>query len=175
MGSLVFAFVSAIAFTIIELFLSPEPILAPYLLRQKIPLLSGASNFLVANCNFAIIYFFPLWFQTVLLTSASTAGESYTLPALNTCIHLFKGAHLLPNSLAMSTGSVFAGWMMHKTGKYKMLNLIFGIFPFIGAIAICLINEKSGFIQSWFSIVSTRIVPIFCILKRDRLDTAWIW
>lgn len=63
------------------------------------------------------------------------------------------GAHLLPNSIAMSTGSVFAGWMMHKTGKYKLLNLIFGFFPFIGATAICLINENSGFIQSWFSIV----------------------
>jgi len=84
MGSLVFAFVSAVAFLIIELFLSPEPILAPYLLRQKIPLLSGASNFLVANCNFAIIYFFPLWFQTVLLTSASTAGESCILSVLDT-------------------------------------------------------------------------------------------
>lgn len=136
LGPLILAFTSAIAFLTVELFISPEPILAPYLLKQKIPLLSGASNFLVANCNFAIMYFFPLWFQTVRLTSASTAG-----------------AHLLPNSLAMSTGSVFAGWMMHKTGRYKTLNMVFGIFPFIGAIAICLINEKSGPIQSWLSII----------------------
>jgi len=91
MGSLVFAFVSAVTFLIIELFLSPEPILAPYLLRQKIPLLSGASNFLVANCNFAIIYFFPLWFQTVLLTSASTAGESCILSAPDTSLILGQG------------------------------------------------------------------------------------
>lgn len=134
--SLALAFASAVMFVFVEIFISVEPILAPYLLKQKIPLLVGASNFLVANCNFSIMYFFPLWFQTVRLTNASTAG-----------------AHLLPNSLAMSTGSVFAGWMMHKTGKYKMLNLIFGIFPFIGATAICLINEDSGFIQSWFSII----------------------
>jgi len=121
---------------VVELFVSVEPILAPFLLKQKIPLLVGASNFLVANCNFAVMYFFPLWFQTVRLTSASIAG-----------------AHLLPNSLAMSTGSVFAGWVMHKTGKYKLLNLIFGFFPFVGATAICLINEESGFIQTWFSII----------------------
>ncbi|KAF9445772.1 MFS general substrate transporter [Macrolepiota fuliginosa MF-IS2] len=136
MGSLVSALVSAIAFVITELYISPEPILAPNMLGQKIPMLSGASNFLVANCNFAIMYFFPLWFQTVRLTNASTAG-----------------AHLLPNSMAMSTGSLFAGYVMHKTGKYKLLNLIFGFFPFIGAVGICLINENSGFIQSWFSII----------------------
>jgi len=55
---------------------------------------------------------------------------------------------------------------MHKTGKYKMLNLIFGIFPFVGATAICLINEKSGFIQSWFSIVSTRIILFVSAFSR---------
>ncbi|KAJ3569641.1 hypothetical protein NP233_g4918 [Leucocoprinus birnbaumii] len=136
MGSLIFAFVSAIAFLVMELYIAPEPILVPYLLKQKIPMLSGASNFLVANCNFAIMYFFPLWFQTVRLETASKAG-----------------AHLLPNSLAMSTGSVFAGWMMHKTGRYKMLNLTFGFFPFLGALAICFLSENSGFIQSWFSVI----------------------
>ncbi|KXN83412.1 Multidrug resistance protein fnx1, partial [Leucoagaricus sp. SymC.cos] len=135
-ASLASALLAAIAFLIMELYISPEPILAPIMLKQKIPRLAGASNFLVANCNFSIMYFFPLWFQTVRLTNASTAG-----------------AHLLPNSLAMSTGSVFAGWMMHKTGKYKLLNLIFGIFPFIGATAICFINKDSGFLQSWFSII----------------------
>ncbi|KAJ3749077.1 hypothetical protein DFH05DRAFT_634793 [Lentinula detonsa] len=34
-----------------ELYISPEPVLAPL------------SNFLVATCNFTITYFFPLWFQ----------------------------------------------------------------------------------------------------------------
>lgn len=64
---------------------------------------------------------------------------------------------MFPNSFAMSTGSLFAGWMMHKTGKYKLLNLIFGAFPFFGVIGICFINEDSGFIQSWFSIVRAHI------------------
>ncbi|XP_006458763.1 hypothetical protein AGABI2DRAFT_115784 [Agaricus bisporus var. bisporus H97] len=135
-GSLVAALISVVAFFVIELHIAPEPIMAPFLLKQRIPLLVSASNFLVANCNFAVMYFFPLWFQTVMLTKASMAG-----------------AHLFPNSFAMSTGSLFAGWMMHKTGKYKLLNLIFGAFPFFGVIGICFINEDSGFIQSWFSIM----------------------
>ena len=53
---------------------SPEPVLAPFLLKQKIPVLVGISNFLVATCNFTVMYNFPTWFQTVMLTSASEAG-----------------------------------------------------------------------------------------------------
>jgi hypothetical protein len=28
-------------------------------------------------CNFAVMYFFPMFFETVVLTSASTAGVFY--------------------------------------------------------------------------------------------------
>ncbi|KAJ4475464.1 vacuolar amino acid permease [Lentinula aciculospora] len=125
-----------IVFVVVEIYIAPEPVLAPFLLKQRIPVLVGISNFLVAICNFTITYFFPMWFQTVMLTNASTAG-----------------LHILPNSLSMSLGSVFAGWMMHRTGKYKMINLIFGIFPFIGTVLISQIHEDSGWIQSWFSII----------------------
>jgi hypothetical protein len=59
----------------------------------------------------------------------------------------------MPNSVSMSTGSVFAGWVMHRTGRFKTLNLTFGIFPTIGATLISLMREDSGPIQSWLSIV----------------------
>lgn len=64
-----------ILFVLIELLITPEPVLAPFLLRQKVPVLIGCQNFLVAICNFSVMYFFPMWFETVALTSASTAGE----------------------------------------------------------------------------------------------------
>ncbi|KAF9481292.1 vacuolar amino acid permease [Pholiota conissans] len=134
--SLTCAVVFALVFLYVELFVSPEPVMAPFLLKQKIPVLVGCSNLLVAMCNFSVMYFFPMWFQTVLLTNASTAG-----------------LHLLPNSMSMSCGSVFAGWMMHKTGRYKAINLIFGAFPFIGAALIYNMKEDSGPIQSWLSII----------------------
>lgn len=63
-----------IAFVIIELYIAPEPVLAPFLLKKKIPVLVATSSFLVATCNFSVMYNFPTWFQTVLLTSASEAG-----------------------------------------------------------------------------------------------------
>jgi hypothetical protein len=49
--------------------------LAPFLLKQKIPVLVGISNFLVAFYDFTVRYFFPMWFQTVMVSSASIAGE----------------------------------------------------------------------------------------------------
>ncbi|CAL1703142.1 unnamed protein product [Somion occarium] len=125
-----------IAFVIVELYLAPEPVLAPFLLKRKIPIFVGISNFLVATCNFTIMYNFPTWFQTVLLTSASEAG-----------------AHLIPNGISISLGSLFAGWVMHRTGRYKMLNLIFGLFPFVATILISLMREDSPPAQLWLSIL----------------------
>lgn len=42
---------------------------------------------------------------------------------------------------------------MHRTGKYKMINLIFGFFPFIAAILIIRMREDSGPLQLWLSII----------------------
>ncbi|KAF7353924.1 Vacuolar amino acid permease [Mycena venus] len=133
---LTLAIVFFFAFSGVEIFVAPEPVMAPAMLKQKIPVLVSASNFLVAACNFSVTYFFPMWFQVVTLQSASTAG-----------------LHLMPNSISMSTGSVFAGWVMHRTGRYKKLNLTFGIFPFVGATLISFLHEDSGPIQSWLSII----------------------
>ncbi|OCB89634.1 vacuolar amino acid permease [Sanghuangporus baumii] len=135
-GSLTVSIILFILFVLVELLVAPEPVLAPFLLRQKIPVLIGVQNFLVSNCNFAVMYFFPMWFETVQLTSASTAG-----------------AHLLPNSISMSCGSLFAGYVMHRTGRYKKINLIFGILPFIAAISISMLRADSNWFQSWFSII----------------------
>lgn len=133
---LALACVFSVVFVLVELLIAQEPIMAPFLLEQKVPVLVGANNFLVALCNFTVMYFFPMWFQTVALTSASTAG-----------------LHLMPNSVCMSVGSLFAGWMMHRTGKYKLINLIFGFFPVIGISLITLMREDSGPLQMWLSIV----------------------
>ncbi|KAG0701570.1 major facilitator superfamily domain-containing protein, partial [Suillus ampliporus] len=125
-----------IAFILVELLVAPEPIMAPFLLTQKVPLLVGASNFLVALCNCTVAYFFPMWFQTVDLTSASMAGS-----------------HLFPYSVSMPLGSLFAGWMMHHTGKYKLINLVFGLFPCIGITLITLMQEDSGPVKKWLSTI----------------------
>lgn len=82
----------ALLFIFVELFVAIEAVLPPQLLTQKVPVLVGVSSALVAVCSLSVTYYFPTWFQTVMLSSASTAG-----------------LHLLPNSFCVSTGSVFAG------------------------------------------------------------------
>lgn len=64
-----------VAFILVELLVAAEPVLAPVLLRQKVPVMVGMSNFFVSVCTFSITYFFPLWFQIVALTSATEAGR----------------------------------------------------------------------------------------------------
>jgi hypothetical protein len=74
--SLLLSFTCLVLFFLIELFVAIEPVLPSFLLTQKVPILVGASNALVAVCNLSVTYYFPMWFQTVMLSSASTAGTS---------------------------------------------------------------------------------------------------
>lgn len=79
----------------------------------------------------------------------------------------------------MSCGSLFAGWMMHRTGKYKMINLIFGIFPFVAAVSISFMREDSNWFQMWFSIVSLfqriKILVYLTLIVRSLLDSEMRW
>ncbi|KAF8551515.1 MFS general substrate transporter [Imleria badia] len=133
---LTLSFVFFLLFLVVEFMIAPEPVLPPCLLREKVTLLVGLSNYFVSVCNFSVMYFVPLWFQMVPLDSASIAG-----------------LHLLPDSLAMGLGSLFAGWLMHRTGKYKTINLVFGVLPLCGVIPLIFLREDSGFVQKWFSVV----------------------
>ncbi|KAL1754896.1 major facilitator superfamily domain-containing protein [Schizophyllum commune] len=140
-------------FLLVELRVAPEPVLAPFLLEQAVPVLTGISNFLVAACNYSITFYFPMWFQTVMLASASTAG-----------------LHLLPLSVAMSVGSMLAGYVMHKSGRYKALNLTFGILPLVSTVLIYLIREDSSDAHLWLSIIPLgfgNAVVLQTMLKKD--------
>ncbi|CAA7260995.1 unnamed protein product [Cyclocybe aegerita] len=132
LGSIFFA----ILFIVIEIYVAVEPVLPPYLLTQKVPVLVGFSNALVAVCNLSVTYYFPTWFQTVMLSSASTAG-----------------LHLLPNSICISSGSFFAGWTMKRYGCYKSLNMIFGILPFCAAVLMTQMKETSNSAHLWLTIM----------------------
>ncbi|KAF5318050.1 hypothetical protein D9619_012125 [Psilocybe cf. subviscida] len=126
----------ALLFILIEVFVAVEPVLPPHLLTKKVPVLIGVSNALVAVCNLSVTYYFPTWFQTVMLSSASTAG-----------------LHLLPNSFCISTGSLFAGWVMRRYGRYKTMNMIFGILPFCAAVLMTQMKETSNKAHLWLTIM----------------------
>ncbi|KAJ2932391.1 hypothetical protein H1R20_g4690, partial [Candolleomyces eurysporus] len=125
-----------ILFVVAEVYVSPEPVLAPALFKHREAIVISASNFFVPICNYAVMYFLPTWFQTVKLDSASVAG-----------------AHIMPHSVAMSTGSIFAGWIMRRTGEYKLLMLIAGFLPFIAGILFSTMTVNSPWYVQWFSII----------------------
>ncbi|KAJ7221451.1 vacuolar amino acid permease [Mycena pura] len=156
--------VFVLLFLLVEVFVASDPVLSPSMLRQKVPVLLGISNFLSATCNFSVNFFFPVWFQVVMLETATTSG-----------------LHMTPNSIATSLGSVFAGWMMHKTGRYKAINLTFGFFPFVGAVLLSRMREDSGRLQSWLSIIplgfgnavvfQTNLIALLAHLPESQMAT----
>jgi len=159
-ASLCLVIIGAVAFLVTELCLAREPVLAPFMLKQKIPVLVGLSGFLVSLCTFTIIYFFPLWFQTVMMTSASTAGKNRLFISIIYGMTYLDdiGWHLVPNSMAIPLGSLFAGYMMHKTGRYKTMNLTLGWLPFIGAMMISSLRFDSPPLFTWVCIVCLNVV-----------------
>lgn len=75
--SLSLSVVFFILFVVAEVYVSPEPVLAPGLFKHREAIVISASNFFVPICNYAVMYFLPTWFQTVKLDKASVAGTCY--------------------------------------------------------------------------------------------------
>ncbi|ORY52715.1 major facilitator superfamily domain-containing protein [Leucosporidium creatinivorum] len=125
-----------IGFIAIELKVAVEPVLDPRLLRMRIPVLVALSSFLVSMSNFAVIYFFPLWFEMVAGTSSAEAG-----------------LHLLPGSVWLSLGSLFAGYYLHKFGKYRTLSHLSGLLSFLSSLLLVRLSPQSGWTTKWLSII----------------------
>ncbi len=71
---------------------------------------------------------------------------------------------------------------MHRTGRYRKLNLIFGLFPFVAAVLLALMREDSHPIVLWLSIVSVPPTDtarvdslVFTNPCRSRLDSVTRW
>lgn len=78
----------------VETYLAPEPVMPLRIMATRNGFFVNLTNLLVSFVAFSVLYFFPQVWEAVRLQSASEAG-----------------AHLLPNSVALSCGSVFAGWV----------------------------------------------------------------
>jgi MFS family permease len=63
-----------------------------------------------------------------------------------------SGAHLLPNSVALSCGSLFAGYMIRRTGKYRKLIIITAMFPVASLIAVAFMDRNSGWAWQWLAV-----------------------
>lgn len=77
----------------------------------------------------------------------SFAEQCLNVPRFRLC-----GVRLLSPRVLVKL--IFRSWVMHRTGKYKMLNTVFGFFPFVAAVLIATLNQNSSDARLWLSIVS---------------------
>ncbi|KAG0705491.1 vacuolar amino acid permease [Suillus ampliporus] len=168
-----------VAFILVEARWAPYPVMPLRLITRRTPLAVSLANFLGSMSAFSMLYNVPLYFSAVRLDSSTNAG-----------------LHLLPHSVALSTGSVFAGWcglddypffiltyrhdhrMMRRTGKLYHLTLASAGLAIIASILVALWNDNTSQYHLWLDIVpqgfgmaslitSTLIAMIAGVYKED--------
>ncbi|KAJ3841024.1 major facilitator superfamily domain-containing protein [Lentinula raphanica] len=148
-------------FVAVEKFVSPYPVMPLRLITQRTPLAVSMSNLLGSMAAFSTLYNIPLYFTAVRLYTSANAG-----------------LHLLPHSVAISSGSVFAGWMMRRTGKLYKLTLCSGLMCIMASVSIVFWNEHTSPFHLWIDIVpqgfgmaslitTTLIAMIAGVMKED--------
>ena len=115
--SLPLSAVGLLAFVYIEARIASEPIIPVHLLLNKTVAAACLTNWLTTASSFITLFYIPLFFQI--------AGSSTTS----------SGLRLIPHSLGASIGSLGAGLLMNRTGRYKLLALIV-IFLFVLGTAL---------------------------------------
>lgn len=124
------------AFIFVETRVAREPILPMSLLLQRTPAAVGLSNFFVSVHGFSMLYNVPLYFEAVRLSSSTDAG-----------------LHLLPNSIALSLGSVGAGWFMRHTGKYWKLTFLSAVSCVVASVLVTIWGGSTHPLHLWLDIV----------------------
>ncbi|KAF8916857.1 vacuolar amino acid permease [Mucidula mucida] len=130
-----------VAFVLVEKYWSPYPVMPLRLVTQRTPLAVSVCNLFGSMAAFSFVSCFisgrPVhYFSAVRLYPAAEAG-----------------LHLLPHSIAISTGSVFAGWMMRRTGKLYTLTLVSSGLTILAAVMVVFWNENSSAFHLWFDLV----------------------
>ncbi|KAI9001206.1 vacuolar amino acid permease [Trametes punicea] len=164
-GLLLASVVFTVAFVRVETSFSPYPVMPMRLMKQRTPLFVSLSNFFGSVAAFSMIYNVPLYFSAVRLNSSTDSG-----------------LHLLPHSVAISTGSVFAGWVMRRTGKLYSLTLCSCLLTVIAASLVAMWNDDSATYHLWFdvvpqgfgmaSVITTTLIAMIASVSREDVAVA---
>ena len=151
-GLLIASVVIAALFVYVEARVVKEPIMPPRLLCRRSPAAVGASYFIGSFSHFAVIFHFPLWFQTVRLQSASEAG-----------------LHLIPLSVAAALGSLIAGLYMRSTGRYWYANVASACITVVFAAYLATWNFNTSTIGEYLGLapVAFGISAIFTFMLSE--------
>ncbi|KAJ7086722.1 major facilitator superfamily domain-containing protein [Mycena epipterygia] len=160
-GLFVASFISGVLFFLVEKYWAPFPVMPLRLITRRTPFAVSLSNLFASMAAFSMLYNVPLYFSAVKLYSAASAGS-----------------HLLPHSIAISCGSVAAGWMMRRTGKLYTLTLAAAVSSITANVLVIFWNDNTSAWHLWLDIVpqgfgmasfitSTLIAMIAGVTKED--------
>lgn len=116
-----------LVFAFVEARIAAEPFAPPHIVRERSILSSCLTNFFSFAGYMAILFYIPLYYQTV--SSLSAAGA---------------GLRLVPAIAGGVSGSLFGGLAMQKTGKYYYLTVCAYILFFAAAIPVFLATGILG-------------------------------
>ncbi|KAF4124546.1 MFS family permease [Geosmithia morbida] len=137
-GSLVGSVIILVTFLIVEVTTKAVPIIPFRLLRGKVPIATQISNACVGLAVYGYIFMLPLFFQVVLLDSATKAGVRLVIP-----------------SIATPIGGVISGVVMSRWGK---LPTLVRTGCFLMAVGIGLVASLS-FVDSHWKYFTYIFVP----------------
>ncbi|KAJ7507587.1 major facilitator superfamily domain-containing protein [Mycena galericulata] len=153
--------VCGLLFVLVEQYWAPFPVMPLRLITRRTPFSVSMSNLFASMAAFSMLYNVPLYFSAVKLYSAASSGS-----------------HLLPHSIAISCGSVAAGWMMRRTGKLYTLTVASAVSSISANVLVIFWHENSSPWHLWFDIVpqgfgmasfitTTLIAMIAGVIKED--------
>lgn len=99
--------VSLLVFIWIEDRVASEPVIPVRLLLNQTVAAACLTNWFETMAVFGLLYYVPVYFQTILQLSATAAG-----------------ARLIPQSAGTALGSLGSGILMRATGRYRLLNFV---------------------------------------------------
>ncbi|KAF4630452.1 hypothetical protein G7Y89_g7685 [Cudoniella acicularis] len=125
--SLPLSLVSLLLFIYIEAKVASEPVIPVTLLLNRTVMAACLCNWLFTMIVYAVLFYVPIFFQI--------KGDSTTV----------AGMRLIPQSIGVSFGSLFAGFIMNRTGKYGLLSLglMFSLVVGSGLLSTLTFNNPS--------------------------------
>lgn len=133
-------FATGLAFIIFFILIerrAPEPVLNPKLFRNSIFTVTVLMGLLISISMFGSLMFLPIFVQGVIGLSAQNAGEVMT-----------------PMMLSFMVGSILGGYLISKTGKYKLQAMAGSIIMILGIYLLAQMDTAT----TWSMVVRNMIV-----------------
>jgi MFS family permease len=160
-GNLLAFAVFTTLFIWVQVNVAKEPLLPMSLLRNR-TVASATAMYFFLSTSLAMLFYFPVYFRSVLLQSASQTG-----------------IHLLPSTVATTAGAFFSGILLKRTGRYKVLLVFCSALCLVSPIWIATwtdLNRPSPFAQNFAfaplgfgasAISSILIVSVLAAISRE--------